>query len=133
MYIGNLRVYDFANGISCAEKIGDDVETRVLGIPYLVQFNNKKYLIYSMALSQYDKNIGDYKNTSETFVFSISDKRITLTDRVEGMINMGGGQLSANGFYMNSYEDMYIEGVEETVWNSLPMYKITDKGKIVKK
>ena len=56
-----------------------------------------------------------------------------MTDRVDGLMNLGGGNISLGGVYMNSYEEERANGMEETEWKALPMLRITDKGTIALK
>jgi len=48
-------------------------------------------------------------------------------------INYGGGEMSPDGFFMNSFENMSGDGLDEKDWDSLPMYMFTKQGKIVQK
>ena len=128
-----LCIYDLDNKTGYTEKIGDNVGLILSGIPYLAELKGNKFLLYSMVHSKYDQNKGDYIYTTETFVFRIEDHKITMTDRVNGLINFGGGEMSPDGFYMNFYEDMTGHGLDEKDWNSLPMYMLTRQGKIVQK
>lgn len=48
-------------------------------------------------------------------------------------MNLGGGNISLGGVYMNSYEEERANGMEETEWKALPMLRITDKGTIALK
>ena len=132
-YFNQLCLYDFENNIGCTEKIGDGVTLAADIVPYLAEIKGKKYLIYSIAYYDYDEKTGKDIYNSETFVFRIEKKGITLTDRVDGLMNLGGGNMSPSGFYMNSYEEERANGMEETEWMALPMFMITDQGKIVQK
>ena len=132
-YFNQLCLYDFENNIGCTEKIGDGVTLAADIVPYLAEIKGKKYLIYSIAYYDYDEKTGKDIYNSETFVFRIEKKGITLTDRVDGLMNLGGGNMSTSGFYMNSYEEERANGMEETEWMALPMFMITDQGKIVQK
>lgn len=132
-YFNQLCLYDFENNIGCKEMIGDGVTLAADIVPYLAEIKGEKYLIYSIAYYDYDENTGKDVYSSETFVFRIEKNGITLTDRVDGLINLGGGNMSPSGFYMNSYEEERANGMEETEWMALPMFMITDQGKIVQK
>lgn len=128
-----LCIYNLANKTRCTEKIGDAVSLNVSGIPYLTKLNGEKFFLYSMVHSIYDQDKDDYIYSPETFVFRIADSKITMTDRLTGIINYGGGELSSGGFYMNSYEEMFVDGLDKDAWNSLPQYMLTEQGKIVRK
>lgn len=130
-HLDELHVYDFANDISYTEKI--DFDSLRWSFFYLAELKGKKYLVSSIAYYNYATNeVAEDTFSDETYVFRIEDKKITLTDKVSGVINVGGGEMSTDGFYMNSYYAC-VSGLSEDEWNSQPMYMLTDEGKIVQK
>ena len=131
--LNQLFIFDIVNNTRCTVNIGDTISYSGYGVPYLAEIHGKKFLLFGIYYSKRDQ-INDVNIFSaETFVFQINDNNITMTDRVTGLLNYGGGEMSPNGFYINSHEEIFETGLDEAAWNSLPMYMLTDQGKIVQK
>lgn len=121
----SISLSDLSTGNNCTVDMGEGVSILRADGYYWVEIGGNKYFVYSMA---YENKTG--KN-GETFVFKVDSDRIELTDRVSGIINLGGGRLSSEGFYMNSFEEEYLTGLDSSEWDKMSLFKLTADGKII--